>query len=84
MIRTDGTINQDCVINKIGFNIQGQIFHVDEDGLIMHEEPNGCDSDSDVYPKNYLNTYDDVEIEADEFLIKKIPFMNKNNRNMEN
>ena len=40
MIRTDGIINQDCVTNKIGFDIHGQTFYVDKDSLIMHEESN--------------------------------------------
>ena len=85
VIRTDGIINQDCVTNKIGFDIHGQTFYVDKDSLIMHEESNDRDSDSDIDPKNYLNTYNDVEIEADECLItEKNPIMSKNNRNMEN
>ena len=41
----------------------------------MDEEPNGCDSDSDVDPKNYLNTYNDVEIEDDEFWSREIQFL---------
>ena len=62
VIAADGIINQDCVTNKVGFDIHGQTCDVDKDSLTMYEEANDHVSDCDIESSNDLSSYNDVEI----------------------